>query len=130
MIQLTFKKEKTQSAIKTKEVIATFIKACKEMDVLTIESLLDDNVDIKNDKVINNESKWEFLSDLKRKFDLYKTGGAQGMELSMEKCMNCFAGCDIYVFREIKYQGEIALYFDVQEGELKNIQMCRNHSIT
>jgi hypothetical protein len=49
------------------------------------------------------------------------------LELQMGTCINCFKACPVYVFKESKYNGELALFIDVQEGVLNNIRICEHH---
>jgi hypothetical protein len=56
-----------------------------------------------------------------------KERGTESLELHMGKCMNCFKGCDVHVFKEVRYTSEIPLYIDMKDGELKDIRVCYNN---
>ena len=97
------------------------------MDIATIESLVDEDVDIKNANVFGDETKWQFLSNLKRRFDFYKECKIDRLELQINKCENCFKGYDIHVFKASHEKSGLSFYFGVDDGKLNIIKQCRFH---
>ena len=67
----------------------SFLLACKEMNITDIETLLHD------DAVLDDKSKWEFLTVLKDRFRLYREQGAETLLEKREVCILCQRGCAV-----------------------------------
>jgi len=118
MVKISFKQVE-QTNLNAK-FIKAFIDACKAIDVLSLETLLEDDI------VINNQSKWEFLSHVRDSFNRMKMRGNKALELHMHKCMLC-APCrykDVHYFKGINKADWIAFMIMIEEEQLKDIVIC------
>jgi hypothetical protein len=87
------------------------------MDIVGLSELLDD------DLIINNESKWLFLSHLKTTFDQFKLERISRLYLNEEICLVCYAGKPIHFFQADERRG-IGFKLDYQLEQLKDITVC------
>jgi len=62
------------------------------MDTLTLETLIDINI------IINNQSKWDFLSHVSARFNFLKQSGTTRLKEKIEICMIYNQGCPVYAF--------------------------------
>ena len=127
MIQVTFTQSTTSKASNCNSLLTSLIEAFKAMNIPAIERLIDEDVDIKNANVFGDETKWQFLTNLKRRFDFYKSCGIHKLELQIDKCDNCFKGCDVHVFKASHEKSGLPFYFGINDGELSLIKQCRFH---
>lgn len=103
---------------KCKAWIAKFIQYCRAVDVVAMEVLLDDDV------IINDQSKWEFLSYVRDRFHAIRRSGNQTLELVMDKCVVCHQGCTVHLFKGNSEKDWIAFYINENDGQLKDIVIC------
>jgi len=124
-IKLTFQQKTfvNQNA-KQHSLIQSFIYFCSKMDVSGIESILDD------DMIINEQSKWEFLTYVRDRFNDFKPKGITSLQLSLETCKLCFKGCSIHLFKGNSNRDWIAFYFQKENEILKDIIICNYPSGT
>ena len=127
MIQVTLKQSTSSKSSNSEDFLSSFIEAFKAMDIPAIERLVDEDVDIKNANVFGDETKWQFLSNLKRRFDFYKACNIHRLELQINKCENCFKGCNIHVFKASHEKSGLSFYFGTDDGKLNIIKQCRFH---
>ena len=127
MIQSALKQPPASKAASSDGFLSTILEAFKAMDISTIERLVDEDMVFKNANVIDDETKWQFLTNLKRRFDFYKACKIDRLELQIDKCRNCFKGCNIHVFKTSHEQCGLSFYFGVDEGKLNIIKQCRFH---
>ena len=118
MVKISFKQVE-QSNLNV-NFITAFIDACKSIDVLSLETLLEDDI------VVNNQSKWEFLSHVRDSFNRMKMLGNKTLGLHMHKCMIC-APCrykDVHYFKGINKADWIAFVILMEGEQLKDIVIC------
>jgi len=105
LIQVKTKELFTQTAgIKqSKLVIYQFIQSCLSLDASLFEPY------IHEDEVFQEQTKYEFLSDLKRSFDLTRkrTNNSFTVDLSYDVCRACFIGHRVNVFTTYNIEGEM-----------------------
>lgn len=98
--------------------LLNFKQAISNMNISALELLLDDDI------IINDQTKWEFLTEIRNTFNRSKAKGNSELTLKMEKCLKCFYGCPVHSFYgEAKY-AEIGFYIKEENGVLVDITIC------
>lgn len=96
----------------------SFCKAISELDILSIENLIED------DAIINDQSKWDFLATVRDIFKRLTSNGSSYLIQSVEKCMICNQGCPVLMFRGKEANHWVAFYIAHQDDNLKDITIC------
>src|SRR5690349_16989939 len=92
-----------------------FMHSCQNMNINEIESLLED------DAFVNNQSKWEFLSYLRDRFDNMKARGNDFLDFKMERCSVCFHNCKVHLFKGKTKSDWVAFYLDISKSIVNDI---------
>jgi hypothetical protein len=94
---------KQGDTVQSKSVIDKFIQSCLLLDVSIFEPY------IHEDEVFQEQTKYEFLADLKRSFDLTRKRANNNftVELSYDVCRACFIGHRVNVFTTYNINGEM-----------------------
>ena len=117
-IKISIQKENIKDKSQADEWLNNFIDGCKRMDVVAIANLLDDDI------IVNNQTKWEFLSYVRDRMDYMKEKGNKSLELRFEECQVCNQGCPVHFFKGINKTDWIAFYVDRKDSDLKDIVIC------
>lgn len=101
-----------------KSWLLNFKQAISNMDISPLELLLDDDI------IINDQTKWEFLSEIRNFFNRVQLNGITELTMSKEKCLKCFHGCPIHLFKGKASNEWIGFYVKEENGVLVDITIC------
>ncbi len=128
MIKISFlkKNDKKTGSLKSSGFSDAFISACQNMDIVALSDLFND------DAIINDQTKWEFLSTVRDTFTDFRSNGNETLNFEFRKCCFCTKsrGKQVYFFSGKGAYDFIAFYFDKTETDLKNITICNEPSGT
>ena len=128
MLKVSIKRNvsKLSTDIQVEYFTKNFVNACEEMNVVYLSSLLSDDI------VVNDQSKWEFLSRVRDQFNYFRSTGNTSLKFEYRKCCFCSKsrGCDVHFFKGRGDYEFIAFYFDIKEGKLNDIVICNEPSGT
>lgn len=98
--------------------LLNFKLAISNMDISALELLLDD------DFIINDQTKWEFLTEIRNFFNRVQLNGNTELTMTKEKCLKCFHGCPVHLFKG-KFNNEwISFYVKEENRVLVDITIC------
>lgn len=105
LIQVKTKEKfaKTADIKQSKLVIDKFIQSCLSLDAGIFEPF------IQEDEVFQEQTKYEFLAEIKKTFDLTRkrANHSFNVELSYDVCRACFIGHTVHVFTTYNANGEM-----------------------
>lgn len=91
------------SIAQSKRIKDKFIQCCLSLDAGIFEPFIQEN------EVFQELTKYEFLTELKKTFDLTRkrTNHSFNVELSYDVCRACFIGHTVHVFTTYNFAGEM-----------------------
>lgn len=95
-----------------------FKKSILTINISELEVLLDD------DMIINDQTKWEFLSEIRNFFNRVQLNGNTELTMTKEKCLKCFHGCPVHLFKGKANNEWISFYVKEENGVLVDITIC------
>lgn len=98
--------------------IKEFIDSINSINVSEIEKLIED------ERIINDQTKWEFLAYVRDRFYHLKANGNTELTMQMGKCMKCDLGCPVHIFKGLAKTDWIAFNIKEENGFLKDITIC------